>query len=412
MRRLLIFLLVSVFFVSRVTSVQAVMSISSTAIVPAQVIDTLNNTITVTVSSSSGSIGYLRPVFFKAGTTQYFGCATSDTTATYCGADVTLYPQINGSGSLTFTVRADTSSPNFKGSGTYQFKVRRCTASGSCTLDSSEQTVEITQTIVNPTPSPTQSSTTPPTTSAQATSEPTATPAPTAIPTQPTGIILSELMVCPPAGTDEWIELANTNTKDTTIAGWELRDSTTSNHVSLPSTSIPASGRVVFDLTSAMYNNSGDTVKLLNAAGDIVESFSYTSCSADQSWSKQGSTWSQSPKVTKGEANQFPSASPTSTPVGAVVAKTTGKPSPSPAATISVTPTVLDASAMHDDVLGVASDESHYDGNEASGSSSSSFSSMSPRTKVFALGTLGVGATTLVGLGGYLAFQFFHKKRK
>ncbi len=403
------FLLLCAFFSLRVTSVQAAMSISSTAIMPAQVIDTLNNTITVTVSSSSGSVGYIRPVFFKAGTTQYFGCATSSATPTYCGTDVTQYPQIPGNGSLTFTVQADTSSPNFKGSGTYQFKVRRCTSSGSCTLDSTEQTVEITQTVADPTPSPTQGSTTAPS-AIQSTNAPTASPSPTSIPVQPTGVILSELMACPPSGTNEWVEIMNTNDHAVTISGWELRDATT-HKVVLPEVTIPASEFQAFKLTSDIYNNTGDTVKLLDAAGTVVEAFSYTTCSSDQSWSKQITTWVQTQTITQGLANQFADASPTPTPTTAEIVKRPSKKSPVPSATISVTPTLLDASTINNDVLGIASDESHFEGESASNSALSQFDGLPPRTKIMAIGTLGIGVTTLLGLGGYLVFQMLKKKR-
>src|SRR5258708_4286199 len=157
----------------------AVTSISSTSINPPEVYDTIDNQITVTIDQSADTTAYIRPVFYKQGTSDYFGCALSSG-AYYCGTDdYTNYTHITGPGSITLSIHSDSSSTNYKktGIGDYAFKVRRCTVSAagnaSCSYDSSEQyPVHVTQV----TPAPT----------ASATPVPTVTPSPIPTPTPTT----------------------------------------------------------------------------------------------------------------------------------------------------------------------------------------------------------------------------------
>lgn len=98
-------------------------------------------------------------------------------------------------------------------------------------------------------------------------------------------VYLSEIMVNPVSGENEWIEIYNNNDFVVLLNNWFIDD--LENQGSTPkqfSLEVPATTYRVFDLTSAIFNNSGDTVRLLDSDKNEKDSFEY-------SFSTQGKTW-------------------------------------------------------------------------------------------------------------------------
>ena len=104
----------------------------------------------------------------------------------------------------------------------------------------------------------------------------TATPTPTSTPISFGRIYLSEVMVNPDTGQNEWVELYNDNDFSADLVNWYIDD--TENSGSAPkefSTTIPARGNAVIDLTSSIFNNDQDTVRLLDFNKLQKDSFEY-----------------------------------------------------------------------------------------------------------------------------------------
>lgn len=162
----------------------------------------------------------------------------------------------------------------------------------------------------------------------------------------PQNIHLSEVFACPPTGQNEWVEISNNNDATVTLADWEIHDETTSNKQKF-STTIVAHGLATVEISTAMLNNNGDVVKLVDPNGNTVESFSYNTCEANESWSKSSSgTWYQTTLITRGQANQFPTPSPTPQATAPIIptSNTTSSPKPTPTPSPSPDATMLDAS--------------------------------------------------------------------
>jgi hypothetical protein len=266
-------------------------------------------TFEVTVASASG-VAYLRPVFFKNGTSQYFGCAKGENVNTFtCGTNITEYPQITGSGKFMLTIKPNTESAYYTASqnSDVSFMVRRCTSSCSGgNNDSNVISVHLTTTQL-----PTSSST------------------PTI---QPKNIGLSEVVACPVSGQSEWVEIVNNNNEAVTLTNWEIHDDTSTNKQAF-STNIAAHGLYVVTLTRGILNNSSDTVKLIDPDGNILESFGYNFCDSSKSWSKSSNGWFQTATQTPGFPNQFPTPSPAPTVTPPIIPSIGASASPTPSIT-------------------------------------------------------------------------------
>jgi len=122
---------------------------------------------------------------------------------------------------------------------------------------------------------------------------PTLTPSPTKTPTpQPTNepvsydhLFISEAMVAPLAGSQEWIELYNDNDFEVTLSDWYIDDiadgGSSPKKISL---TIPSKNYKTVELSSALFNNSGDSVRLLNPEEEEQAIFMYE-------YSEKGYTW-------------------------------------------------------------------------------------------------------------------------
>ncbi len=179
--------------------------------------------------------------------------------------------------------------------------------------------------VATPTPSPTLAPTPTPTLTPQptATASPTALPTPTSIPVvQPIGIALSELFACQEKDGREWVELVNTSSTKVELVDWKLSDDD-GNTQEISKLSIEPNGYVVVEITKyirGMLTNDGDVVSLVNGAGKTVDSFTYSTCTTGQTWSKVAGAWLETSTPTKGQKNQssqqsaLPAASASATP--------------------------------------------------------------------------------------------------
>jgi len=110
----------------------------------------------------------------------------------------------------------------------------------------------------------------------------TINPTPTQIPTPTsisvTNIRISEACVYPESGDNEWVELYNPNNFDITLQNWYIDDA--ENGGSTPkkfTLTISAKDYEVFELTSVIFNNNSDSVRLLNTNNQIIDSLTYSS---------------------------------------------------------------------------------------------------------------------------------------
>lgn len=124
--------------------------------------------------------------------------------------------------------------------------------------------------IVTETPTPTLTST------------PTLTPTPA--PVEISNIFLSEVMANPDTGEKEWVEIYNDNDIAVTLENWSIDD--IENAGSSPkqfTLTIEAKNYIIYDLSSSMFNNDGDSVRLLDTNKNVIDSFEYTTTTKTKS---------------------------------------------------------------------------------------------------------------------------------
>lgn len=176
-------------------------------------------------------------------------------------------------------------------------------ATGPATLGLSN-TTEI-SCIVEPkaTPTPTPTSAPSPITTPTATPQPT----PTGIPFTPTltqspsstpgvagmstpgvdNVYLSEVMVNPETGGNEWVELYNGNDFDVNLQDWYIDDAEGAGSSPKKVTiSMQPYSYAVVDLTSSMFNNDADQVRLLDETKSPKDGFEYSHSQKGTSWGR------------------------------------------------------------------------------------------------------------------------------
>ncbi len=150
-------------------------------------------------------------------------------------------------------------------------KLRLLVASGSAYFD----TVQFTEYFAEvPTPTPPSSVTTTiaPTTSVSV------TPTPTAEPISFDRIYLSEIMANPQDDEHEWIELYNDNEFPVSLVNWYVDDAPDQgSSPKIFSVTIAAKGYATIDLSSSVFNNAGDTVRILDFNQNQKDSLVYIS---------------------------------------------------------------------------------------------------------------------------------------
>jgi len=130
--------------------------------------------------------------------------------------------------------------------------------------------------VLTPTPSPTPTKI--------ATPVPTATP--TAEPSQKyENIFISEAIVAPNTGEKEWVELYNDNDFEAKLVDWYIDDIEDGGSKPKKFTlNIPAQSYKTVILPNGFFNNSGDSVRLMDFEEQEKGNFSYTSSKKGLSW--------------------------------------------------------------------------------------------------------------------------------
>jgi len=156
---------------------------------------------------------------------------------------------------------------------------------------------------------------------------PTPTPAPAPAPltkpaiTYPSGVFINEILPNPQGadGTEEWIELYNSNGSDVDLSGWQLQDTvgTITTYTIPAGTKISAGGFLVLKRpeTKIMLNNDQDGLNLLTPDKKIANSITFSSAPLGQSYNKTSGappgSWKWSTTLTPGLANIVPAATKT-----------------------------------------------------------------------------------------------------
>jgi hypothetical protein len=157
----------------------------------------------------------------------------------------------------------------------------------------------------------------------------TATPSPT--PTSSPGVRLSEVLPAPRAVDwdrngvanvrDEWIELYNGNGKTVNIGGWSLdlgRGRGRAYRIPRGTVLRPGAYLVLYRLqTGLTLDDAAGQVRLLDAAGRLVDSVSYGALLPDRSASRDAlGVWHADGRPSPGGPNLPPAAAtPTATPI-------------------------------------------------------------------------------------------------
>jgi hypothetical protein len=162
------------------------------------------------------------------------------------------------------------------------------------------------------TPSPTRTATQTRTPSPTRTATPTRTPSPTRTPKPdqasarttnvagtssaivPSGIQLSEFMAnSKEIGAKEWVELSNDADSAADLSGWAIDDADGGGSAyHLPQGSlIAARGLLLVELPKALFNNAGDSARLLRPDGSVVDQYSYSQSATDLSFCRVEGAW-------------------------------------------------------------------------------------------------------------------------
>lgn len=170
-------------------------------------------------------------------------------------------------------------------------------------------------------------------------------------------IVINEILPNPSGSSNEdteWIELYNASPSTVDLSGWKLDDidnGGSSPYVIASGMSIPASGFLYFEKsqTNVGLNNTGDTVRLIDLSGSVVDSYSYSSTTEDVSigrTSDGGGLFVACQSSTKNATNACsePTPTPTSAPTPSltptVVTHPTLNPTTTPKAIAKLNPTI------------------------------------------------------------------------
>lgn len=310
-------------------------------------------TLDVKISGASSGTNYLKVDLYKPATINYFGETYSGTNWYNGGDHVQYYPASIQSGvDWTGQIQTRTGNPNssqYDAPGQYKMRVRRYTSSGNYnSTEANTSAVDVNITVLLPTATPTEAPTNTPTPTEVVT--PTQTPTiienenPTPTPQSYSNIFLSEAMIGPESENVEWIEIYNRNDFSVSLDNWFIDDiengGTTPKKFSL---TISAKSYGVYELTTSMFNNDGDSVRLLDYTQSEKDSFQYQS-------SEKGKTLARTSfdsdtfclqNPSKGSVNDS-CTNPSATPTPKITPSSTITPTRTPTSTPTkkVTPTV------------------------------------------------------------------------
>lgn len=148
--------------------------------------------------------------------------------------------------------------------------------------------------LLTPTPTLTPTLTSTPTLSPSITQTPTTitpifsiTPTPTIFFISYDNIFISEAMVNPKTNEKEWVELFNNNDFTVFLTNWYLDDIEKAGSAPKSfSIEIPAKSYKAIILSSSIFNNSGDSIRLLDFNNNLKDSFEYQSSTQNKTWGR------------------------------------------------------------------------------------------------------------------------------
>lgn len=153
----------------------------------------------------------------------------------------------------------------------------------------------------SPSPSPTVSPGTTPTPIAPVTPSPATSP--TVLAVSP---VLSEVMTSPESGNTEWVELYNPHSSHITLEELQIDDTEGGSRPRNMSGTIPPHSYYVIALSTGIFNNDGDQVRLLSMQGAVIDSFSFSKTEKGSTWGRQQLTVNSSACImqpSQGEKN-------------------------------------------------------------------------------------------------------------
>jgi len=238
------------------------------------------------------SESYFRVALQKSDGTDYFG---------YMKNDLGEWVKASDKDCSKFYHATDTATTNLEillkigdyevESGVYNIKAHRYTSScKSNTAAINSFPIEIALPTNTPTPKSSPTPTSP------------FLPTPTVYTTP--GVLLTEVMVYPD-NESEWAEIYNPQDSSVTLNGWYLDDG--QNSGSSPksfSLTIPAKSYKVIYLNTQIFNNSADTIRLLNSEFAEIDGFDYDGAEKSQSFSRQSLTKDDSWCLTNPSPNE------------------------------------------------------------------------------------------------------------
>jgi len=181
----------------------------------------------------------------------------------------------------------------------------------------------------NPDPTPPEDKTTP-----------IETPSPS--PASYSNMYISEAMINPPSGDNEWVELFNNNDYSVSLINWFIDDiENAGSSPKLFSLDIPAKSFGVIEVSSSMFNNTGDNIRLLDFNKNLLDSFEYSS-------SQQGKTLGR----ISYDSDRFCVQEPSKNSANTSCIDPTSTPQPTPTKTPEPTPTTLLLGVKPSAVLG------------------------------------------------------------
>lgn len=176
--------------------------------------------------------------------------------------------------------------------------------------------------IVSPSPSPSTTPSTSPTMSPPPVTPSGEVNSPTPLPLTATTtpsyshISINEVMVYPDTNEKEWVELYNDNDFSVELIDWYIDDAAQIGSTpKLFSITIPSKSLRVIELSSSLFNNDGDQVRLLDQLKNEKDSFEYSQAEKGKSWGRISENFCQQ-LPTRGTQNSSctePTSIPTST---------------------------------------------------------------------------------------------------
>lgn len=121
-----------------------------------------------------------------------------------------------------------------------------------------------------------------------------------------TDIMLSEILPDPEGSdaTDEWIEITNQGKASVGLYGWQITDASKTFTIS-EDISLSAGEYLTFSVTETgvSLNNSGETISLLDPAGEVISEVVYDTSFTGQSYANVDDQWYWTITLTPGEEN-------------------------------------------------------------------------------------------------------------